>query len=79
MDKKRKLNMDELEQVNGGYVYKADDVPGLPWEILDDATGETIQRFTSYEEAVKAAKLEGVSEKELNKKEVDKLRSNPQY
>ena len=52
------LNDEELEQINGGYVYAFGSDDDLPYEVINDARGNVLGRYATLEEAQRAAREE---------------------
>jgi len=54
------LNMDELNEITGGMILDAtglpECVPGKPWEVIHNNTGEVLSRWATRDEACWAAK-----------------------
>lgn len=49
------LSLENSEEVVGGYIYKCNNHPDFPWEVISDVTGNVLGRFASHGEAVVAA------------------------
>ena len=74
---KRMLNDEELESVDGGYLFNQSSITGAEddvWEVIDDKTGNVI--YTSKNLSVCLAYCRGLqqSEKEINYSQVLQLR-----
>ena len=68
----KKLENEELKEVNGGYIYN---VAGDWYEIIDDKTGDVIERGLPNRDQAKArAKELGQSDMGLNWWQLDSLR-----
>ena len=71
-----KLNAEDLEAVNGGYLFwiKGD------WEVINDKNGEVMDRLVDgfYQDAAARAKALGQSTEEVDWSKVDELRRNAQ-
>ena len=76
----KKLENEELKDVNGGYIYDTGEVfigNGtflLSLEVIDDKTGEVIQEARSYSEANSICKEKGLSTKEIDWDQLSSLR-----
>ena len=76
----KKLDNEELKDVNGGYIYDT----GKLWigngniylslEVIDDKTGDVIQEAKSYGEACSICKERGLSTKEIDADLLNALR-----
>ena len=70
------LNDDELEKVSGGYVFTEGEDDDLPFEVINDARGNVLGRYSSLEEAKRAAREEfRMSEDTISWIELMKLRA----
>jgi hypothetical protein len=69
----KKMNDDELKDVNGGLVVYAQGLPefnpACPWEVVDNGSGSVLGMFTSRDEACRFARSLGPNE--YNAVEVD--------
>ena len=52
------LNDEEVEKINGGYVYTEGADDDKPYEVINDARGIVLGRYSTLEEAKKAAREE---------------------
>ena len=68
------LNLEELGEVAGGYIFGRGDDRNRPWEVISDVDGRVIGRFAAKEDAVKFARNLGIEEKELTWEEIIELR-----
>ena len=68
------LNLEELGEVAGGYIFGGGDDRNRPWEVISDVDGRVIGRFAAKEDAVKFARNLGIEEKELTWEEIIELR-----
>ena len=70
-----KLNAEELEAVNGGYLYCSEHpTDDLHWQVLDK-NGAVVKRFASYYDAYYYACGNGYGANEINSNELEKLRT----
>ena len=76
MISKRELKDDELEQVDGGYLY-ADGTKHM-WQVINDETGDVMYETLAYIYAEKKAESLGMSTTVLEWPELDKLRKKAQ-
>lgn len=60
------LNLEELGEVAGGYIFGGGTVRDRPWEVISDFDGSVIARFATKEEAVNAAKSYGMNVKQIS-------------
>ena len=56
MDKSKKMENEELKEVNGGYLFGSGDHLNDKWEVIDDNTGEVLAKFQTWDEAERAAR-----------------------
>ena len=66
----KKLDDSALDGVTGGMILDASEIPGsdplMPWEVLDDCTGNRRGAFATKEEAIAAAGGHGASSEEVS-------------
>ena len=67
------LNLEELGEVAGGYIFGRGDDRNRPWEVIN-LDGSVVERFATKEEAVEFARMLGIKEKELTWAEIKELR-----
>lgn len=53
-----KLNSEDLDEVSGGFVYRARMHPTDQWEVIDKDTGRVLDRYSTREEAKSRAQRE---------------------
>ena len=52
------MEIEELDNVNGGYIFNPDEELIAPtWEVIDDKTGNVMWKTKKYETAVAFAKF----------------------
>ena len=69
-----KLNEEELQNVNGGYILW---ISWGTWEVINDVNGKVMERVEGFSQDAEArAKALGQSPKEVDWKTVDALRNN---
>lgn len=71
------MDLEELENVSGGYIYKATFNGGfVRYEVIDDKTGEVVEHFgrTELWDAEKCAREHGLSTEIISWDDVLKLR-----
>ncbi len=75
---KAKLKESNLENVAGGYVTndKFSSVPGMEWQVVDDANGAVKGVYSNKDEAVKMAGKKRVSANEIDPGTVGALQSS---
>ena len=66
------LSEEDMEKVNGGYLYTARDTNGT--EVIDDKDGHVIAKFVTHQEAVEYAQEHGIDTTDLYWSELEKLR-----
>lgn len=70
------LNDEELEKVNGGLVFIDGADEARPYEVINDRNGDVLGRYSSYEDALRAAREEfGVSTDRIFWDQLSVLRS----
>ena len=74
--KAEKLNNEDLEKINGGYLYASGSENGYRLYVIDDKTGETIAEYYYFEieEAEDMARNTNNSDKWISWEEVCALR-----
>ena len=78
MISKKELNDDELENVDGGYLYP--DKNRFKWQVIDDKDGRFLEEFEYRNQAEEAAKSYWkVSTEDIDYKDLCKLRGVPHY
>ena len=80
-DKSKKLDNEELKDVNGGYIYDTKsfffDENGYghyKYEVIDDVTGEVLYNAESYQEAFLYAGQRAISWDEISLDQLNRLR-----
>ncbi|MCR4922666.1 MAG: hypothetical protein K5931_01515 [Lachnospiraceae bacterium] len=68
--KDNKLSDDMLENVNGGNVFYAGNISGAdmskPFEVINDVTGDVVERHSNLEQAIQGARSYGISPDLIN-------------
>ena len=78
MISKKELNDDELENVEGGYLYP--DKSRFKWQVIDDKDGRVLEEFNYRNQAEFAAqRYWKVSTEDIDYKDLCKLRGVPHY
>ena len=67
------LNLEELGEVAGGYIFGRGDDRNRPWEVIN-LDGSVVERFATKEEAINLANIIGLGVKELSYKELEEIR-----
>ena len=69
----KKLNEEELKDASGGYIYNhMGDTYG--WEVIDDNTGEVIDRNFHRSAAEEYCRAHGINPARITWEELEKLR-----
>ena len=69
------LRNDALGAVSGGYIFFAGDgCGGCQWEVIDDSTGEVLERYIHRYEAIEAAERQNQLTYEIGWERLDALR-----
>ncbi len=71
---KKELTENQKEKVAGGYTFSQGALEGFRYEVIDDADGHVVGRYSTREEALEMAKVKGQSVKELGWRGLNKLR-----
>ena len=71
---KKELNENQNEKVIGGYTFSHGALEGFKYEVIDDADGHVVGRYSTKKEAKEMAKVKGQSVKELKWAGLNKLR-----
>ena len=71
------LSEEDLEKVNGGFLYTARDTNGT--EVIDDRDGHVITKFATHAEAVAYAQEHGIDTTDLYWCELNNLRKGIIY
>ena len=78
----RKLNEEDLNNVNGGYIHDTHNIIMYKdwqdhlFEVIDDNTGDVLHVAHSYEEALKVAKEKGVCSSRIDDYNLQRLRDS---
>ena len=67
------LNLEELGEVAGGYIFGRGDDRNRPWEVIN-LDGSVVERFATKEEAINLANIIGLEVKELSYRELEEIR-----
>ena len=78
--KMKKLNLNELEAVHGGYIFGSGEGtgknPDAKWESIDDKTGDVLGRFVTRAEAKACAAKHNMSTDDISWNCLKKLRED---
>ena len=74
---KSQLSEEDLEKVNGGFLYTARDTNGT--EVIDDRDGHVIAKFVSHADAVAYAQEHGIDTTDLYWCELERIRKGKQF
>ena len=66
-----KLSADELDEVNGGYIYLNDK---FNYEVIDDKTGDILAEHYYWGDAVRDCKKRGLSDIQIDDNFLNNLR-----
>lgn len=47
------VEVNDLKDVSGGFVFNGNGEPKHPWEVLDDKSGEVLARFGTKKRSAK--------------------------
>lgn len=69
------LSLKELGEITGGYIFCCNDNGIMQWQLINDSDGSVMARFATRDEAVYAAKMYGIKEKEISLAGLNLLRN----